>query len=110
MVTAEHDQRVARFNGPARGTSQHLIGGTNAARKVHIHERLVLLDVAEIEVTEVVDRVVWEEAATGVLRLELQVSVEVRNGQRHFFFLLSFLYPCLEWKKNHRVQQDLRCN
>lgn len=58
VVTPQHDQGVARFDCSACGASQHLIGGTNAARKVHIHERVVLLDVAKIEVTKVVDGVV----------------------------------------------------
>lgn len=58
MVAPQHDQRVARFNRSACGAGQHLIGGTNAARKVHIHERVVLLNVAEFEVTKVVDGVV----------------------------------------------------
>lgn len=58
VVAPQHDQRVARSDRSAGGAGQHLVGGTNAARKVHAHERVVLLDVAEVEVTEVVDRVV----------------------------------------------------
>lgn len=58
VVAPQHDQRVARFNRSACGAGQHLIGGTNAARKVHVQDRVVLLDVGEFEVTKVVDRVV----------------------------------------------------
>lgn len=58
VVAPQHDQRVARSDRSAGGAGQHLVGGTNAAREVHVHERVVLLDVAEVEVTEVVDRVV----------------------------------------------------
>lgn len=58
VVAPQHDQRVARCDRSAGGAGQHLVGGTNTARKVHIHEWVVLLDVAEVEVTEVVDRVV----------------------------------------------------
>lgn len=58
VVAPQHDQRVARCDGSAGGAGQHLIGAADAAGKVHVHEGLVLLHVAEVEVAKVVDGVV----------------------------------------------------
>lgn len=58
VVASQHDQCVARPDGSACRASQHLICHAHIAREVHVHIGFVLLDLAEAEVTEIVDRVV----------------------------------------------------
>jgi len=58
VIPAEHDEGVSGGDASAHRAGHHFICRAHIARELDVHVGFVLLNVVEVEVSEVVDRVV----------------------------------------------------
>lgn len=59
VITSQHDQGMPGSNSSAHCTRQRLICCAHTAWELYIHVGFVLLNLVEVDVAKVMDRVVW---------------------------------------------------